>query len=88
MAPPTRTRSVALPGGRTLTLDDVGDPGGVPVVFLHGTPDSRLARHPDDGVAAACGVRLLAVDRPGYGGTSPTPGPWSDRWPEAVAADL
>lgn len=88
MAPPTRTRSIALPDGRTLTLDDAGDPGGVPVVFLHGIPDSRLARHPDDGVAAACGVRLLAVDRPGYGGTSPTPGPWSDRWPEAVAADL
>jgi pimeloyl-ACP methyl ester carboxylesterase len=88
VAPPTRTRSVALPGGRTLTLDDVGDPGGVPVVFLHGTPDSRVARHPDDGLAAARGVRLLAVDRPGYGGTSPTAGSWSDGWPAAVSADV
>ena len=40
-------------------------------MYLHGTPDCRLARHPDDGLAAAAGVRLLAVDRPGYGGSAP-----------------
>jgi pimeloyl-ACP methyl ester carboxylesterase len=50
-----------------MALDDVGAPDGVPLLYLHGTPDSRLARHPDDGLAAAAGVRLLAVDRPGYG---------------------
>lgn len=43
-------------------------------MYLHGTPDSRLARHPDDGVAAAAGVRLLAVDRPGAGDSHPHPG--------------
>jgi pimeloyl-ACP methyl ester carboxylesterase len=48
-----------------LTYDDVGDPGGVPVVYLHGGGDSRLSRHPDDAIAAALGVRLLAVDRCG-----------------------
>ncbi len=46
-----------------LSLDDVGDPGGTPVVYLHGGGDSRLSRHPDDGIAAELGVRLLAVDR-------------------------
>lgn len=56
-----------LADGRSLAYDDVGDPAGVPVVYLHGAPDCRLARHPDDGVAGAAGVRLLAVDRPGYG---------------------
>ena len=60
-------RLVRLPDGRALALDDVGDPEGVPIVYLHGTPDSRLARHPDDGVAAENGVRLIAVDRPGAG---------------------
>ncbi len=55
-----------LPDGRTLAYDDVGDPAGVPVVYLHGTPDSRLGRPPDDATAAA-GIRLLAVDRPGSG---------------------
>lgn len=43
------------------------------MVYLHGTPDSRLARHPDDSVAADMGVRLLAVDRPGAGGSDLDP---------------
>lgn len=60
-----------LTGGRVLGWDDVGDPAGVPVVYLHGTPDSRAARHPDDGLAAGLGVRLLALDRPGFGETTP-----------------
>jgi len=45
--------------------DDVGDPQGAPVVYLHGGGDSRLSRHPDDSVAASLGVRLVAVDRCG-----------------------
>ena len=64
---------LVLPDGRTLAYDDVGDPAGVPVVYVHGTPDSRLARHPDDGAAAEVGVRLLAIDRPGTGGSDPHP---------------
>ena len=89
MAPRPPTRTVALGGGRTLALDDVGDPDGVPVLYLHGTPDSRLARHPDDGLAEAGGVRLLAIDRPGCGGSSPLEaGPWSPDWPAAWAADV
>lgn len=63
-----------LPDDRVLALDDVGDRAGRPVVYLHGTPDSRLARHPDDGIAARLGVRLLAVDRPGFGASDASPG--------------
>jgi pimeloyl-ACP methyl ester carboxylesterase len=48
-----------------LTYDDVGDPEGFPVVYLHGGGDSRLSRHPDDAIATELGVRLLAVDRCG-----------------------
>jgi pimeloyl-ACP methyl ester carboxylesterase len=61
------TRRIELPDGRALVCDDVGDPDGAPVVYLHGLPDSRLARHPDDSLAERAGVRLLAVDRPGAG---------------------
>jgi len=48
-----------------MNIDDVGDPAGRPVVYLHGGGDSRLSRHPDDSIAAELGVRLLAVDRCG-----------------------
>jgi pimeloyl-ACP methyl ester carboxylesterase len=58
--------TLRLPDGRTLAYDDVGDPAGTPVVYLHGTPDSRLGRPADD-VSASAGVRLVAVDRPGAG---------------------
>jgi len=67
--------TVVLADGRRLGADDVGDPAGTPVVYLHGSPDCRLARHPDDGVAAGLGIRLLAVDRPGWGSSDPLPEP-------------
>jgi pimeloyl-ACP methyl ester carboxylesterase len=50
---------------RALSVDDVGDPAGAAVLYLHGGGDSRLSRHPDDSIAAELGVRLLAVDRCG-----------------------
>jgi pimeloyl-ACP methyl ester carboxylesterase len=65
--------TLRLPDGRTLAFDDVGDPAAPAVVYLHGTPDSRLAR-PPDGATAAAGVRLVAVDRPGAGDSDPAPG--------------
>ena len=64
--------TLELPDGRVLAYDDVGDPDGVPVVYLHGTPDSRLGRPPDE-VTTAAGVRLLAVDRPGFGDSDHDP---------------
>ena len=48
-----------------LTFDDVGGPAGRPVLYFHGGGDSRFTRHPDDGIATALGVRLLAVERSG-----------------------
>ncbi len=65
--------TITLTDGRTLGFDDVGDPAGVPVLYVHGSPDSRRARHPDDAIAARLGVRLVAVDRPGAGLSSPHP---------------
>lgn len=75
---------VPVSGGRQVAVDDVGDPQGTPVLWLHGTPDSRRGRHPDDSLATAAGVRLLAVDRPGCGRSDPHPG----RTLATVADDL
>ena len=60
---------------QALTFDDVGDAGGWPVLYFHGGGDSRLTRHPDDGIAASLGVRLIAVERSG----PPSPGAPSSR---------
>jgi pimeloyl-ACP methyl ester carboxylesterase len=66
-----------------LAIDDVGDPAGTPVLYLHGGGDSRLSRHPDDSIAASLGVRLLAVDRCGPAVPGRTLRTWAD---EVVAA--
>jgi pimeloyl-ACP methyl ester carboxylesterase len=47
-----------------------GDPAGYPVVFLHGTPGSRVFC-PDPDPDSAAGVRLITLDRPGYGRSTP-----------------
>jgi pimeloyl-ACP methyl ester carboxylesterase len=58
-----------------------GDLGGAPVVLLHGVPGSRLFC-PDEGATEAAGVRLLTIDRPGYGRSDPRSGralvDWAD----------
>lgn len=76
---------VPVPGTpRVIAADVEGDPGGVPVLLVHGTPDSRLARHPDPSVVADLGVRLCSVDRPGFGRSSAD----HDASPTSFAADV
>ena len=83
---PEPTTVVTLADGRRLACDDVGDPAGHPVIYVHGTPDSRQARHPDDEVASGLAVRLVAVDRPGFGHSSPDPGGTHGSFAADVAA--
>ncbi len=61
--------------GRVLAYQQVGDPGGVPIFVLHGTPGCRLSgQHPDPSRVSAAGLRLVSYDRPGYGRSSRDPG--------------
>lgn len=69
----TTTHLVTLPDGRTLALDEAGPADGPVVLFLHSSPGSR-AFDPDPRATRAAGVRLVTVDRPGYGGSSPLEG--------------
>jgi len=55
--------------GRELMYAEWGDPGGVPIFSLHGTPGCRLDRPPEEEKVAAAGIRLVTYDRPGYGGS-------------------
>jgi pimeloyl-ACP methyl ester carboxylesterase len=61
---------VRLPGGTRLSYRELGSTTGRAVLFLHGTPSSRLEADGRLGeVAETLGLRVLAPDRPGYGRT-------------------
>ncbi|RJK98023.1 alpha/beta fold hydrolase [Vallicoccus soli] len=64
--------SATLPDGRRVAVAAYGDPAGPAVVLLPSGPGSRRI-DPDPAATAAAGVRLLVVDRPGYGGSDPLP---------------
>ena len=58
--------------GVTLRVRESGDPDGEPVLHFHGTPGCRLEMAWADQLLADAGVRWVAFDRPGYGGSPPT----------------
>ena len=64
-------RTVQTQDGRTLAVEDRGDPAGRPVLVHMGTPNSRHLYGPNVRDAAERGLRLIGYDRPGYGGSSP-----------------
>ena len=76
------TRILTLPDGRVLSLAQYGDPDGPPVFYFHGYPGSRLEVALLDGLP----LRVIAIDRPGYGDSSPLPGRRLLDWPADVAA--
>ena len=67
---PLADEVLRLADGRQLAWAEWGDPRGSPVVFLHPSPGSRMLC-PDVHATARAGVRLITVDRPGYGGSDP-----------------
>lgn len=56
-----------LPDGRTLGYRIYGDPAGAPMLFLHGTPGSRLKFAIAHDAGKAMGLAVVAPDRWGYG---------------------
>ena len=75
---------VILRDGRTLAYAEYGDPQGIPVLFFHGLPSCRLM-HPDAEESRALGVRLLTLDRPGFGRSDPKPGRTLLDWADDVS---
>ena len=67
-------RTVQTADGRTLAVQENGDPNGIPVLIHAGSPNSRHVYAPIVADAAARGLRLISYDRPGYGGSAPSPG--------------
>jgi pimeloyl-ACP methyl ester carboxylesterase len=78
-------QTVSLPDGRVLGVAEHGDPHGIPLLFFPGTPGSRLI-HPPDEVTRARGVRLISIERPGFGLSSYQRRRTLLKWPRDVAA--
>src|SRR5438132_12266206 len=77
------SQTIRLSDGGTLGYAEYGDPSGVPVLFFHGTPSSRLATAPSWS-DTSLGVRLIVPDRPGIGLSTYKPKRTLLDWPNDV----
>lgn len=78
--------SVECADGRRLAFREYGAPDGSPVFYFHGWPGSRLDFAANEAAAVAAGVRVIAVDRPGIGGSDFQRRRRVLDWPADVAA--
>jgi pimeloyl-ACP methyl ester carboxylesterase len=84
-----REGRVRLRDGRVVTYAEIGDPDGLAVVNCHGAPSSRFERYSRDGeVYERAGVRLIGIDRPGFGGSDALPRRRVVDWPADAEAVL
>ena len=71
--------------GRAIGFSDHGDLRGTPLLWFPGTPSSRLWPVPDVEAARAAGVRVLVIERPGFGVSDFQPNRRVLDWPRDVA---
>ncbi|MEV5001633.1 alpha/beta fold hydrolase [Nocardioides sp. LML1-1-1.1] len=69
---PTLEGSVAVRDGRRLSFAEYGSPRGPALVWMHGTPGARR-QIPVDArqYAEEAGLRIIGIDRPGIGSSTP-----------------
>jgi pimeloyl-ACP methyl ester carboxylesterase len=75
---------ITLSSGRRLGYAEYGDPNGVPMLYFHGWPSSRLQGELVDKIGRARGIRVIAPDRPGIGLSEFQPGRTLLDWPPVV----
>jgi pimeloyl-ACP methyl ester carboxylesterase len=75
---------VTLSSGRKLGYGEYGDPEGVPMLFFHGWPGSRLQGEFLHEVGKKRGVRIVSPDRPGIGLSDFQPGRRLLDWPAVI----
>ena len=85
MKQPRKDAAIILADRRRLAYAEYGDPDGFPVFLFHGLPGSRLSWGllPDNPFPS--GLRLIALDRPGYGRSDPRPHRTHLEWANDVA---
>lgn len=77
-------QTFTLPDGRVLGFAEYGDPDGTPLLYFHGFPSSRIEASAVLEVANRRGLRFIALDRPGFGLSSPQPRRRILDWPADV----
>ena len=81
------SQSLRLPDGRALAYAEYGAPGGKPVFYFHGSAGSRLEPGMlDEEDLEKAGIRLIACDRPGMGGSDFQPARSLSHWPADILA--
>jgi hypothetical protein len=65
--------TLTLTDGRKLGYAQYGSLNGRPIFFVHGLPGSRLEGAGFHALGLELGARVIAVDRPGIGWSSPHP---------------
>lgn len=87
--PEVQTIHLSLPHAPervTVGYAQYGDPAGHPVLYFHGWPGSRLQAQIGDEPASRLGIRLLALDRAGFGLTSVNAASTLSQWATLVEA--
>src|SRR5262245_54918097 len=72
--------ALTLRDGRTVGYADYGSPQQTAVLWCHGGPGSRFEPEVLAPFAAGAGYRLVGIDRPGYGRSTPQPGRTIGGW--------
>ncbi|EWC46457.1 hypothetical protein DRE_04400 [Drechslerella stenobrocha 248] len=85
-ARPTESQTFHLPDGRMLGYAEYGHPTGYPVITFHGFPSSRVEAYPLDRIAQLQGLRILSLERPGFGLSTFQPQRRILDWPADVEA--
>ena len=62
---------VALGDGRRIGFIEYGEPDGLPIFLLHGTPGSRVFGLENEPIVSHEKLRIITPERPGYGLSSP-----------------
>lgn len=78
--------TLRLPDGRRLAYAEYGDRQGRPLIYHHGLLASRFEAAFAAADAARLGLRLIAIDRSGCGGSDPKRGRSLLDWAQDVAA--
>ena len=77
---------IVLRDGRRVGYADFGRPGQTAVLWCHGGPGSRLEAMNLGPIASDAGLRIVGIDRPGYGKSSLLPGRSIADWvPDGLA---